>query len=95
MKLNLEQCLAGKRTQLRIAIIIKLKTKKNELSCDKINEVHIECRLHIHCCARHLWLTKEKGTMHGLSIHTKLIVISLIAMTRSKSMHELKNTEYK
>lgn len=37
MKLNLEQCLAGKRTQLRRAIIIKVKTKKNVLSNDKIN----------------------------------------------------------
>lgn len=36
-KLNLEQCLAYKRTQLKMAIIIKLKNKKNVLGNDKIN----------------------------------------------------------
>lgn len=34
-----------------------------------------------------LQLTKEKCTMHGLFIPTKLIVISLAGMIRSKSIN--------
>lgn len=40
-------------------------------------------------------VAKEMCIIHGLSISTKLIVISLVGATRSKSPNELKNTEYK
>lgn len=84
MKLNVEQSLALKRTQLRIAIIIKLETKKMYLAM--IKSIKYILNANYVSAAVPGTVAKENCTMHGRHPHKTNSDLSA-GMTRSKSMN--------